>query len=255
MVCKECGREITDETLGYCPECMAPLENPIVINMSKDDIKKANKDLEKKEKEKQKNIEVVKVKHKEDLHLDDDYEGSFIDLIGYIKSLGKNVNNLLILIGAALLYASPFLPWIWEKLHGSYEKGNLFEMASKDSQVALGNKWMAVMGALLLLSGFIMLIISAREHIKPMWKYRYNFLVRLVPIVTSVVAFGVVYFNKSYANAIKAMKELKDMADTLGQQTVYSYGKGIGPILCIAGIVIYAIATLFDFIHYLKNKE
>ena len=51
MVCKECGKEITDETLGYCPECLAPLNEPVIVNMSKDDIKKANKNLEKKEKE------------------------------------------------------------------------------------------------------------------------------------------------------------------------------------------------------------
>ncbi|MBQ9277818.1 MAG: hypothetical protein IJ224_04200 [Lachnospiraceae bacterium] len=255
MVCKECGKEITDETLGYCPECLAPLEEPVVISMSKEDIKKANKDLEKKEKEIQKNIEVVRVKQKEDLHLNEKYEGPFIDLIGYVKSLGKNFINLLILVGAALIYASPFLPWIWEKLHGVYRKGNLFEMAAKDSDMALGNKTMAVMGVLLLISGFLMLLISAREHIKSLWKIRYNFIVRLIPVVTSALAFFVVFKNKSYSNAFKAMKELKDMAKSLGHSSVYSYGKGIGPILCVAGIGVYVLATIFDFIHYQKNKE
>ena len=255
MVCKECGKEITDETLGYCPECLAPLDEPVVINMSKEDIKKANKDLEKKEKEIQKNVEVVKIKQKADLHLNDKYEGPFINLIGYVKSLGKNVNNLLVLIGAALIYASPFLPWIWEKLHKTYKKGNLFEMASKDADMALGSKLMAIMGVILLISGFMMLLVSAKDYIKPMWKLRYNFIFRLIPFVASILAFVVIFKNKSYENAFSAMKELGDMAKSLGQSSVYSYGKGLGPGICIAGIVIYGIATFFDFIYYQKNKE
>ena len=256
MVCKECGKEITDEKLGYCPECLAPLDEPVVINMSKDDIKKASKDFEKKEKERQKNIEVVKIsKTVEDLHLNDNYEGPFINLLGYVKSLVRDFNSLFILIGAILIYASPFLTWIWEKLHNVYKKGNLFEMSSKGADLAIGTSVTAMMGVVLLVSGFLMLIISAKEYIKPIWKLRYNFIFRLIPFITSISAVVVIYNNKKYVNKFSSMKEFRDMAKSLGQASVYSYGRGIGPVVCLAGIIIYGLATFFDFIKYQRNKD
>ena len=40
MVCKECGKEIPEGAL-YCESCGAPLEEPIVLKVSKEDIKRA----------------------------------------------------------------------------------------------------------------------------------------------------------------------------------------------------------------------
>ncbi len=260
MVCKECGKEITDETLGYCPECLAPLDEPVVISMTKDDIKKANKDLEKKERELQKKAEAVSktkagekaVKKKEKADLDAEYEGPFINLIGFVKSLGSDFNNLLIFIGAVLLYISPFMPWIWETLHKVHRKGNLFDIAGKTADMSLKAPVIGVMGVLILVSGFMMLLVSAREYIKPLWKIRNNFIVKMVPALLSVIAVVLVFMDKNYKNGLAGMKELKDVANSLGQSSVYSYGRGLGPILCIAGIAIYVIAVLLD---YLKNKS
>ena len=99
MVCRECGKEIADG-LDYCTECGAPVEEPIVIKMSKDDIKKANKDLDKKTKEQRKSTN-KDGKGKNVIGAYDeseDYEGECINLVGYGKSLGSNINNLLALI-------------------------------------------------------------------------------------------------------------------------------------------------------------
>ena len=43
MVCKECGKEIPEGAL-YCESCGAPLEEPIVLKVSKEDIKRAEKE-------------------------------------------------------------------------------------------------------------------------------------------------------------------------------------------------------------------
>ncbi len=269
MVCKECGKEITDETLSYCPECMAPLDEPVVINMSKDDIKKASKDFEKKEKEIQKKIaettkETKIVAAKDEIDLDAEYEGSFINLLGFVKSLGNNISNLLIFIGAVMLYISPFLVWLWETLHKNKSKSNLFGMAVKPSKIlssesssvlCLGSTAILIMAILLLISGFIMLLVAAREYIKPLWKLRYNFFFRFIPAVTSIVAFVVIWYDKKYANALDSMKELKEMAKTLNQSNVYSYGRGLGPIVCVGGICFYIVATVIDFVKYLRIKK
>lgn len=264
MVCKECGKEITDETLGYCPECLAPLDEPVVISMSKDDIKKANKDFEKKEKELQKKAEeTAKAKAKEtaklskennSIQMEEAYKGPFLNLIGYVKSLGSEISNLLVLIGAVLLYISPFLPWVWQTLHKVHKKGNLFDMAGKNADMAIKTPILGVMAILLLLSGFMMMFISAREYFKPIWKYRNNFIVRLIPLVLSIIAFVVILKNKNYCDYLSSMKSLKDTAISLNQSSVFSYGRGLGFIFCIAGIAIYAVATLFDYIKYKKNK-
>ena len=260
MVCKECGKEITDETLGYCPECLAPLDEPVVISMTKDDIKKANKDLEKKEKELQKKAEEVsKAIAKEKTKLpkeknkpDAEYEGPFINLIGFVKSLGSNLTNLIIFIGAVLLYISPFMPWMWETLHKVHRKGNLFDIAGKTADMSLKAPVIGVMGVLILISGFMMLLVSAREYIKPLWKLRNNFIVKIIPAALSVIAVVLIFIDKNYKNGLAGMKELKDVANSLGQSSVYSYGRGLGPVLCIAGIAFYVIAVLFDL---MKNKD
>ena len=53
MVCKECGKEIPEGAL-YCESCGAPLEEPIVLKVSKEDIKRAEKEEKAKEKERAK---------------------------------------------------------------------------------------------------------------------------------------------------------------------------------------------------------
>ena len=269
MVCKECGKEITDETLSYCPECMATLDEPVVINMSKDDIKKASKEFDKKEKELQKKIaettkETKIVAATDGIDLDVEYEGPFLNLLGFVKSLGTSLSNLLIFISAVAIYISPFLVWLWEMLHKNKNKANLFGMATKPNNIlpngnystlALGSTTILVMAILLLASGFIMLLVAAREYIKPMWKLRYNFVFRLVPAVMSIVAFVVIWYEKKYVSALDSMKDLKDMAKTLNQSNVYSYGRGLGPIVCVGGICFYIVATVIDFVKYLRIKK
>mgnify|MGYP001029374713 CR=1 FL=1 len=53
MVCKECGKEIPEGAL-YCESCGAPLEEPIVLKVSKEDIKRAEKEEKAKAKERAK---------------------------------------------------------------------------------------------------------------------------------------------------------------------------------------------------------
>lgn len=257
MVCRECGKEIADG-LDYCTECGAPVEEPIVIKMSKDDIKKANKDLDKKTKEQRKSTN-KDGKGKNVIGAYDeseDYEGEFINLVGYGKSLGSNINNLLALIGAILLYVSPFMTWLYQKLHGFKTTGNLFELGGKvvkdqwgtavNAKITLGSSLFVLYAVIILLSGFCMMVFSARRYIKPMWKFRNKYLIRFIPAITSIIAFVLVFTNKYYKEVINNYKSLKDIAKSSNSSNAFSYGNGLGPILCIAGIAIYIISILFD---------
>ena len=257
MVCKECGKEITDESLGYCPECLAPLNEPVIENMSKDDIKKANKNLEKKEKEIQKKVvnDTVKIKPVKNLGLEKEYEGPFIDLTGYVKSVGTNMTNLFALIGAVCLYLSPFATWMWESLFKVKKKADLFDLGGKNGDLFLQAPVITGMAVILLLSGFFMMLMSAREYVKPVWKFRYNFIARFIPVITATVAFLIVFFNKKYSKSIDSKEAFKKTAVSIGQADKYSYGRGIGPILCLLGIAIYFVSVLIDFLSYTKNKK
>ena len=53
MVCKNCGTEIPEGAL-YCESCGAPLEEPVVLKVSKEDIKRAEKEEKTKAKERAK---------------------------------------------------------------------------------------------------------------------------------------------------------------------------------------------------------
>ena len=53
MVCKNCGTEIPEGAL-YCESCGAPLEEPVVLKVSKEDIKLAEKEEKTKAKERAK---------------------------------------------------------------------------------------------------------------------------------------------------------------------------------------------------------
>lgn len=254
MVCKECGKEIADG-MDYCPECGAPVEEPIVIKMSKDDIKKANKELEKKEKENKKISNKIQNRDN-DYDEQKEYQGSFINLIGYVKSLAGNMSKMLSFAGAVLLYISPFLAWLYQELHKVRTSGNLFDLGSKvvkdqwgtevNTTITLGSKFFSVMAIVILLSGFCMMVFSAREYIKPMWKYRNKLLIRFIPVVTSIIAFVLIFTNKHYKELIDNYKSLKEIAKSTGSTGVFSYGHGLGPILCAAGIILYFISILFD---------
>lgn len=257
MVCKECGKEITDETLGYCPECLAPLEEPVVINMSKDDIKKANKDFEKKAKEEQKKVvkNPDKEKTKSDNPKEKDYDGPFIDLVGYIKDIGMSLTNLLGFLGAIFLYLSPFMTWIWEVLYKIKKKGNLFDMGEKKSDMSLNSSNITIMAVLFLVSGFFMMVFIGREHIKPIWRLRNNFIVRLLPGLVSAFAFWVVITDKHYVEAMNNMKAQNEVAKVINSSSNQSFGRGLGPIICIVGISLYVLSVLIDLLKYMKNKR
>ena len=254
MVCKECGKQIADG-LDYCTECGAPVYEPIVIKMTKDDIKKAAKELDKKNKEKKRSLNSIK--KDEDIVAEDEvYEGSYINFTGYVKSLGGNINKLLALIGAVLLYISPFLTWLYQKLYDKKISGNLFSLGGKvvkdqwgsevNTTITLGSRLFIVMAIVILLSGFCMMVLSAREYIKPLWKYRNKLLIRFIPIVTSVAAFALIFTNKHYKEVIDSYKSLKEVAKNINSSVAFSYGNGLGPVLCISGIVLYFISILFD---------
>lgn len=253
MVCKNCGKEVP-EGADYCEACGAPLEEPIVLKMSKDDIKKAGKEEKTRQKERAKEAlknQPPKQRAKQNrVAANPDKK---IDVAGYVKSIGSNRNMMLALVGALMLYVAPFLNWIVEKLFDTKRKANLFEMGLKSSMVeengttlALGSTIVFVFGVLILVIGVGMLALSAADYIRPLRKYAANPIVRLVPIVILVVIFILVMVNKPYTRALAAIESNIKLAKQIGAKSNYSGGKGIGPIVYVVGLLLHTIGTVSD---------
>ena len=81
MVCKECGKEIPEGAL-YCESCGAPLEEPIVLKVSKEDIKRAEKEEKVKAKERAKLAAKNTVKQVPEKKHHPDFDGCFDFLRG-----------------------------------------------------------------------------------------------------------------------------------------------------------------------------
>ena len=147
MVCKECGKEIPEGAL-YCESCGAPLEEPIVLKVSKEDIKRAEKEEKAKEKERAKLAAKSTVKPvPENKHRRKEADtGKIIDIVGYVQSVGTDMNLLFAFVGSILLYLAPFMNWIWEKVYDVKRKADLFEIGLKSSMVEADGSILA-MGA------------------------------------------------------------------------------------------------------------
>lgn len=217
MVCRGCGKEIA-EGQEYCEMC-APPEEEAVIRVTKDDIKK----LKKKE---------PRLKR----------EGPFINVEGYAKSLTTNVTNIMALIGAVLLYLSPFFSWLRRFDEDERVTGSLFDIGGRNATFSVRHAGLLAVAVLLLLMGLVMLIWSARENIRPLRPMADMYILRLIPAAIGLLAYILVITNRSYNAVLEAAEEVGVKMD-----------RGTGGILCIAGLVVYVLSVIFDITN--RNGE
>lgn len=208
MECKICGKEIA-EGREYCDECAALVPDEEVIHITKEDIKKLNK--------KEPRLKA---------------DGPFINVEGYAKSLVTNYANILAVIGAVLMYLSPYFSWLKIKTDGRTIKGSMFDIAGKyiNDVIALKQPVLIVCGILFIISGIMMLIFSARENIRLLRPYADNYLLRLIPVVFAAAAFIMVITNGAYKNVFK---------------NSHVEG-GAGKTMCIIGVIVYILSIVMD---------
>ena len=252
MVCKECGKEF-DDSLDYCPECGAPANSPVVVSMTKGDIKKAGKNFEKKERDMQK---VNRARANAQAKIDAktaSYEGPVVNLVGYVKSLFNNSANLIAFMGAILVYLAPFFAWIWYEIQDKKIKADLFFMSGDvidkySTDIKLNQPILFAAAVIILVVGFLMLLMSARAYIKPLWNFRYNYLVRFIPVIVGVADFLLIYFNKVFQAKLDEIKLLVDSAKKFGMSGACKGGIGLGALLFLIGIGLYIISIVIDYL-------
>lgn len=236
MVCSNCGKELPDGT-QFCEFCDAPTDTPVVLKVSKEDIKNAEKKQKEKERQIAKEARSAAAKKQREKERD-------------------GFNSGLAFIGALLLYLAPFLNWIWEKLFDVKKKASLFELGLKgdkydmDSRILyMDEKRMLVLGIVILVVGLVMLAMSAADYIKVLRPYSSNIVLRILPIVILAVVLVVILKNEAYQNALDAIEKNNELAKQIGSKSNYSGGMGVGPIVYGAGLVVYTIGTIRDLIH------
>lgn len=207
MECKVCGKEIADGK-EYCEDCEQLIPDSEVIHVTRDDLKRIKK--------KEPRLKA---------------DGPFIDIEGYARSLITDYANILALVGAVLMYLSPYCCWL-KITAGKTIKGSLFDIAGKyiDDIIALKQPELAVSCILLILSGIMMLILSARENIRLLRPYADNYIIRFIPVVLSIIAGGIVMLNSEYRNVLKYS----------------SVESGVGKTMCILGIILYVLSIVMS---------
>lgn len=243
MICKNCNKDIPAGS-EYCPECGAPMDEPVVISMTKEDIKNANKKLNKKKSIKHKKSEGALKKSSNGARLA--AEGPLFNLPGYAKSLKDDSANFLGLIGALILFYSPFMTWLWEELWEKKKTASLFDMGGKSAELALGKPVIIFFAVLVLITAIAMLAESARENIRPLRPYADNILIRLAPVAAAIIILILIMVNKEYSVAINNINEIMEKAENMGASKNYDGGRGIGIVFYIAGTVIYTLSVVFD---------
>lgn len=160
-------------------------------------------------------------------------EGDFFDFTGYLASLKKDLSGIFALIGAILVYLSPYMIWLKQTIRGEERKADLLDLAGEFSEIALNQKSIMLFGILILVMAVIMLILTAREHIRPLRPYADNYLIRIAPSVVTLLMFILIMKNKMY---------VAEVAKTVTET-------GTGQIFLVAGLVLYTISVVFDFMN------
>lgn len=208
MLCKGCGREIAEDR-EYCEECEVLEQDTEVIHITEDDIKKFNR--------KEPRLKA---------------EGKFIDIEGYARSLVSNITNLIALAGAVLMYLSPYSCWLFNDSGDGKVRASLFDISGRyvDEVLALKQPVIIFACILLLLSGVMMLVMTARENIRPLRPYADSWFIRLIPVVISIAGYVLVVTDKAY----RIVSEYDGV------------GEGAGRLMCAAAIILYTLSVVLD---------
>ena len=226
MICSNCGKEIP-ENMDFCTECGEPVEAPVIITATKSSTEK--------------------VKSEPRLMAD----GPFINFPGYVKALKGNIYMAAGLLGAILVYLAPFCTWIWENLNGAKNSCSMFDMAGKNAELALNQPVIKVYAVIIIVMAIGMLLLSAREYVRPLRPFADNVFLRVLPAVVCIIIYVLIVKNKIYIQALDAIDNLKRTIQGMGVSGSYDGGKGIGPILFMVGLIVYTLSVAFE----LANKQ
>lgn len=225
MQCNNCGKEIK-EGMDYCMECGAPLEEPAVITLTKEDLKAT--------KNKAEPAAVT---------------GPFFDLSGFVNGLKSSISMLLAFLGSILLYLSSFSTWLWYQLFEQKKSANIFDMGNKSSEMYIGKSSFFIFGTIIIITGLVMFIMSADVYIRPLKSIGNSevrrIILKCIPIIICIIVFILIYKNNLYEQAYNNIKNQIDFAKNIGSSN-YTGGRGAGPILYIGGVVLYTLSILFE---------
>lgn len=226
MVCNNCGKEAT-EGATFCEGCGAPLEEPVIIKMSKDDIKKANK------------------KYNASTPTVDAWVGPAFNFSRYVSDLKNDTTALFALVGALLMYLSPFFSWLWRKNGDVKCAANLFDLSRKNGDLALNSFVIFLLAVLVILTGISMMIMSASSNLKFMQPYLENKMIYMIPLFVAVIVYVLITANSKYDQAYDIIMTQLAKAEASASGTIrFSGGRGFGPILYGAGLVSYLLSAL-----------
>ena len=228
MICKNCGKEVPD-TEQYCPECSAPLIEPVVITKAA-----AEKSLD---------------KAKGDVQI----LGPAFDFPGYIEKLAGKPSTLLALAGALLVYLAPFFRWIFISSKEFTQKANLFDVGKKAGDVkqdilALGQKGIGRIAVFIMVVAIVMLIFSASEDIRALKNIKLMPYITFVPVVILVILMVLALKNDTFRSAIKQLSAQAKASNEL------KGGLGAGAYMYIGGTLVYLASCVLSLMDHLKNK-
>ena len=228
MICKNCGKEVPD-TEQYCPECSAPLIEPVVISAAA-----AKKSMEKSKGD----AEIL---------------GPAFDFSGYINRLAGSPATVLSLAGALIVYLAPFFRWIYIASREITQKANLFDAGKKAGKVgpnvlALGQTELGRIAVFVLVTAVVMLVLSAYEDIRVLKDNKLMPYVRFVPVVVLIILIVMVLRNHTFYSAVKQLSaQAKGSPELKG-------GFGAGFYMYAGGAAVYLISCVLSLMDHLKNK-
>lgn len=230
MLCNNCNKEIPDDSI-YCPECSAPVDEPAVIKISKEDIKNNIK-----ENNKARKIERYSIA----------YEMPPFNFSNYISTLKKDASCFLSLVAGVIFFYSVFFSWFWERVIDDKTKLNLFDLSSKSAENGLGSKTLLIAAILAILTGVVMIIMSAKRDIRILIANSDNFVLKALPAIMAVIILIVILTNKEYNNALNAVEKTIETITASGGAKNYDGGRGEGIVLYCVGTFLYTFSLILD---------
>ena len=155
----------------------------------------------------------------------------------FVMDLKTNYMKVISMVGALLIFISPFFHWLAAKYDGDKEACNMFSLAGDKKGIDEGI--FAFYAIMFLLIGATLICLELADYIPALYNIKAKIpsvqIVELVLVALALLFWFLAFFNGDLSDVVKAGKKYLKWLDEDGYVR-----RGLGPIVAMLGVIASA---------------